>query len=294
MTKRKKVYLYQNKKSKNRAKVFVVFTTAIAIVLAGVATVIALNSGGTGSDSVSASSLIPSSIMKDWEAKHPSSSSQSDITSDSGSSQVGVVATSNKPVPASGAVDRSYFDDALFIGDSRSEGFKLYSEIDNATYYVYKGLSVESVNTKAVITAPDGTQQTVMNALKQKQFGKVYIMLGINELGWTNTNAFIKKYGALVDAVKQYNPNAIIYVQSILPVSDLKQGDPVFNNDNVNRFNSLIQNMVKEKKVYYVNSAESVTKDGMLIHEASTDGIHLNKKYCMVWRDYLMTHTVRK
>ena len=74
----------------------------------------------------------------------------------------------------------------------------------------------------------------------------------------------------------------------------MKQGDPVFNNDNVNRFNSLIQNMVKEKKVYYVNSAESVTKDGMLIHEASTDGIHLNKKYCMVWRDYLMTHTVRK
>lgn len=302
MAQKKKVYVYKNKKPKNHAKAFVVFMVVIAVVLAGVATVIALNGGGVSGGSTAASTLTPSTIMDSWQSQQSSlssqsSSSQSQQTSasvDSGKEQVGAVATHDKPVPESGAVDRSYFSDALFIGDSRSEGFKLYSELDNATYFVYKGLSVETVNTKEVITAPDGTQQTVMNALKQKQFGKVYIMLGINELGWTNTNAFIQKYGALVDAVKKYNPNAIVYVQSILPVSDKKNGDPIYNNENINKFNGLIQDMVNQKQVYYVNPAESVMKDGLLIHEASTDGVHLNKKYCMVWRDYLMTHTVRK
>ena len=302
MAQKKKVYVYRSKKPKNHAKAFVVFMVVIAVVLAGVATVIALNGGGVRGGSTAARTLTPRTRMDSWQSQQSSlssqsSSSQSQQTSasvDSDKEQVGAVATYDKPVPESGAVDRSYFSDALFIGDSRSEGFKLYSEIDNATYFVYKGLSVETVNTKAVITAPDGTQQTVMNALKQKQFGKVYIMLGINELGWTNTNAFIQKYGALVDAVKKYNPNAIVYVQSILPVSDKKNGDPIYNNENINKFNGLIQDMVNQKQVYYVNSAESVMKDGLLIHEASTDGVHLNKKYCMVWRDYLMTHTVRE
>lgn len=302
MAQKKKVYVYKSKKPKNHAKAFVVFMVVIAVVLAGVATVIALNGGGGSGGSTDVGTLTPGTIMDSWQSQQSSlsshsSSSQSQQTSasvDSGKEQAGAVATHDKPVPESGAVDRSYFSDALFIGDSRSEGFKLYSELDNATYFVYKGLSVETVNTKEVITAPDGTQQTVMNALKQKQFGKVYIMLGINELGWTNTNAFIQKYGALVDAVKKYNPNAIVYVQSILPVSDKKNGDPIYNNENINRFNGLIQDMVNQKQVYYVNPAESVMKDGLLIHEASTDGVHLNKKYCMVWRDYLMTHTVRK
>ncbi len=300
MARRKKVYVYNGKKSKKHAKAFIVMMVVVAVVLAGVATVIAFSNGGTDSGDLVAESLTPSSIMKDWSANVSSSPDKSEASQpvggsvDSSSSSVGAAATHDSPVPESGKVDASYFDDALFIGDSRSEGFQLYSELDNATYYVYKGLSVETVNTKAVITAPDGTKQTVMNALKQKQFGKVYIMLGINELGWTNLNAFIEKYGALVDAVKEYNPNAVVYVQSILPVSDIKANDPVYNNENVNKFNSLIQEMVKQKEVYYVNSAESVMKDGMLIHEASTDGVHLNKKYCMIWRDYLMTHTVRQ
>ncbi len=303
MAQKKKVYVYKSKKPKNHAKVFVIFMIVIAVVLAGVATVIALNGGGASGGSTAASTLRPDTIMDSWQSQQSSLSSQSQSNSsqsqisestDSSKEQPGAASTHDKPVPESGAVDRSYFSDALFIGNSRSEGFKLYSELDNATYFVYKGLSVETVNTKEVITAPDGTQQTVMNALKQKQFGKVYIMLGINELGWTNTNAFIQKYGALVDAVKKYNPNAIVYVQSILPVSDKKNGDPIYNNENINKFNSLIQDMVNQKQVYYVNSAESVMKDGLLIHEASSDGVHLNKKYCMVWRDYLMTHTVRK
>ena len=88
-------------------------------------------------------------------------------------------ATHDAPVPLAPAVDMSYFDDALFIGDSRTEGFMMYSGVDNATYYAYKGLSVRTAFTKNVIRAKDGSMTTVENALKQQSFGKVLSLIHI-------------------------------------------------------------------------------------------------------------------
>ena len=47
-----------------------------------------------------------------------------------------------KPVPVETAVDDSYFDDALFIGDSRIDDMHSFSGLNNATYYAKTGMSV--------------------------------------------------------------------------------------------------------------------------------------------------------
>ena len=41
--------------------------------------------------------------------------------------------------------DKSYFDDALFIGDSRTVGISEYSDLKNATYFANTGMSVYNV-----------------------------------------------------------------------------------------------------------------------------------------------------
>ena len=79
-------------------------------------------------------------------------------------------------------VDASYFDDALFIGDSRTVGIAEYGNLKNATYFADVGLNVYVAQTKAVAVKNVGTV-TLPQLLSQKTFGKVYIMLGINELG---------------------------------------------------------------------------------------------------------------
>ena len=79
-------------------------------------------------------------------------------------------------------VDASYFDDALFIGDSRTVGIAEYGSLKNATYFADVGLNVYVAQTKAVAVKNVGTV-TLPQLLSQKTFGKVYIMLGINELG---------------------------------------------------------------------------------------------------------------
>ena len=79
-------------------------------------------------------------------------------------------------------VDASYFDDALFIGDSRTVGIAEYGSLKNATYFADVGLNVYVAQTKAIAVKNVGTV-TLPQLLSQKTFGKVYIMLGINELG---------------------------------------------------------------------------------------------------------------
>lgn len=43
-----------------------------------------------------------------------------------------------QPAPAAEAVEMDYFADALFIGDSRTDGLRLYSGIKGADFYCYK------------------------------------------------------------------------------------------------------------------------------------------------------------
>lgn len=198
-----------------------------------------------------------------------------------------------KPVPKADIVDNDYFDDAVFIGDSRTEGMLLYTGLSNAIIYTKKGLMVDTVFTMPAIKK-NGERISVMDALRQTEFGKVYIMLGINETGWPYHEVFIKKYGNIIDEIKKINPEAIIYVQQILPVTDkVSQTHSYVKNEKINEYNELIRDMAAEKEIYYIDVGKAVSdENGCLPEDASVDGIHLTKAYCEKWLEYIKTHTV--
>lgn len=141
----------------------------------------------------------------------------------------------------SGQVADSYFDDAAFIGDSRTQGLQLYTGLPNATFYATQGLMVDTFFSKKFVKAGGG-KITIPDAMKNQTFKKVYIMLGVNELGWVYEKVFIQKYGEVVDKVKELQPDAKVYVQSILPVTKAKSdGDAIYNNTKISRYNELIE-----------------------------------------------------
>ena len=196
--------------------------------------------------------------------------------------------------PASSAVSEAPpaepgdYSDAAFIGDSRTEALKTYGLLKGATYYTYKGLKVDTVFTEPYIDE-GGTKMTVMDAIARHQYERVYIMLGVNELGWVSTDIFIDDYGKIIDELKKSQPDATIYVQSILPVSAKKsEQDSIYNNPRINEFNALIEQMAKDKGATYlaVNTAV-MDETGALPVGASTDGVHPNIDYCRKWTAYL-------
>ena len=79
----------------------------------------------------------------------------------------------------------AYFDDAVFIGDSRTEGLMLYGGMpEGTTFYASKGLNVNTAGTTKI--QDGGESITIMEGLRRHAFKKVYVMLGVNELGWTS------------------------------------------------------------------------------------------------------------
>lgn len=194
-------------------------------------------------------------------------------------------------------VDDSYFDDALFIGDSRTEGFMMYSSLKNIHAYCSKGLSITRIYEEEVVILEDGRTVTVMEALQTEKYGKIYIMFGVNELGWPYDDKFEEQYSKMIRDIKQLQPDALIYVQNILPISEERsKKDEIYNNENVYRFNDIIKRVCESQNVIYLDVASSVAdENGALPAEASTDGIHCNGTYCDIWLEYLRnnTYTVR-
>lgn len=199
-------------------------------------------------------------------------------------------------VPENGRVDDSYFSDAVFVGDSRTDGLRMYSGISpSPKFFSGVGLTVTKVFSDQIVQL-NGQWLTVADALRQADYNKVYIMLGMNELGWVYESVYAQDYGRIIDVIRETHPDATIYVQSIIPVSkwkDTTDPDRIYTNANVVRLQKVLCEMCEEKNVHYVNVAEVMQdENGYLFSEATEDGMHLTQEYCKIWAEYLRTHTV--
>ena len=197
------------------------------------------------------------------------------------------------PVPESEPVEDTYFDDIAFLGDSRTEGFQMYSGLKTGTYYYSVGATVESVFSKPTQETEAG-KVPMLDALAELECGKVYIMLGANELGWPKSEAFHDQYGKVIDRVRADHPDAEVVIQSILPVSAVQEAKGSYvNNSRIQVYNTILEELALEKECPYLNVGEAVTgEDGCLRPELTTDGIHLNTAGCKEWLNYLKTHAV--
>ena len=189
-------------------------------------------------------------------------------------------------------VDASYFDDALFIGDSRTVGIAEYGNLKNATYFADVGLNVYVAQTKAVAVKNVGTV-TLPQLLSQKTFGKVYIMLGINELG-NDLDDITAKFSSLIDTVRAAQPNAIVYVEANLHVGPSRSStDATFNNPRINRLNEKLAALADGKDIFYIDINEVFDdENGNLRADASGDSTHVYAKYDLDWCDWLCTKAI--
>lgn len=188
-----------------------------------------------------------------------------------------------------GAAMKDDFSDACFIGDSRTLGLGLNCDKAKADFYASQGLNISSALTDQVIELQNGNMGTVLEAVAQREYKRIFVMFGINELGWPYPENFVEKYEELIEGIKAAQPNAAIYVQSILPVAaSAVNNDAVFTNENINAFNVYVEQAANETGVNYLD-INGYFKDnsGMLPEDAAADGIHFVRAYCLKWIDLL-------
>ncbi|BCN28829.1 GDSL-type esterase/lipase family protein [Anaeromicropila herbilytica] len=191
------------------------------------------------------------------------------------------------------SVPKSYFDDALFIGDSRTVGLSEYSGWKKPTYFANVGLTIYDVMDKKVAKL-NGQQMTIGRALTKKSFKKIYIMLGINELGRGTAKSFAEEYKKVIGKIHELQPNSIIYIQAIMNVTKKKSDtDPIFNNKNIRTRNEHIKKLANNKNIFYIDVNEAITdRTGGIPQKYTFDNIHLKAAYYKIWTKFLMKHGI--
>ena len=187
-------------------------------------------------------------------------------------------------------VDESYFDDALFIGDSRTVGLRDYTDLsEHADFFCETSLTIQKI-----LTENFPGLGTIEEALAGKAYGKIYIMLGINELGLGTTENFMEKYTEVVDFLCEKAPQARIFVQGIMRVTGKKHhSDAIFNNNNINARNNAIATLADNEQIFYIDVNEVVCdEEGHLNTEYTYDQLHLLGMYNDLWKQFLMSHGV--
>lgn len=201
-----------------------------------------------------------------------------------------------EPAPRSfTTVDESYFDDALFIGDSRTNGLQIYDPPSSgADYYCNTSMTVFGLlDSDVYLNGVEGNVSGLVNVLQAKQYGKIYLMLGINECGY-DTDYFMDAYRKAVETVRACQPDAIIYIQSILYVTQAKENEmSVFASANLDEKNAELKKLANDVDIFYLEVNDALN-DGTnhLPADYTGDGVHLKASCYKYWKEYLYSHAI--
>lgn len=231
-------------------------------------------------------------VISDDEDEYSDSSaspvSDISISDNSGSSDITSSQSSNKPV----SVDDDYFKDAVFVGDFFSTGLELYKPIKDTNYLTIENMTTSSaLNSNIKYKVGTGTVPQLLATMNPK---KIYLMIGANEIKWISKSNYLSNYKNLVTEIKKKCPNAVIYIQSILPVSkQYDNNNADISNEKIIEFNTGLDSIASELSVNYLN-VQSVYSDsqGYLDPVHSTNGLYIKAGSYKLWADYIKANAV--
>ncbi len=192
-------------------------------------------------------------------------------------------------------VDALYFSDALIIGNSRTEGLHGFSSLGKTAYFAAKeGISVFNIFDKTLnYYSPDGSQQSasLTDILASRQFGKIYISLGINEIGIGTSKMFYENYRKILETIREAQPDAIIFIEGMMHVSEhLSSTSGVFSNTIVVQRNTAVSTLANGHDIFYVDmNSVYCDENGNLLSDVTEDGIHPYASEYERWVDFLKT-----
>lgn len=241
-----------------------------------------------------------SSAVSDTKTESSSTTQSDIITTQKDTSQgVSSVKTEDRSEASTSITDsitsrpnsNTSMDDSLFIGDSRTVGLMEYADINGADYFCTVGMSVYNIH-KNPVSVQNVGKVTLAELLNGKKYGKIYIMLGVNEVGYKFSST-AEKYSELVEFIKDKQPNAVVFIQANLHVSKSRSdSDKVVNNIAINGLNTELSKLADGKSIFYLDANILFDDEaGGLSADKSEDGTHLYAKYYREWGEWIIRQT---
>lgn len=183
--------------------------------------------------------------------------------------------------------DESFFDDALFIGDSRMVSSAYYARLGKADYFTDVGMNVFQMF--SVTASDDNFDATDLTTLLQNRtYKKIFIMLGINECGYP-MSSLLSAYQEDIDTLKSLQPDATIYLLKVYGVSrSVAESASYFSPQRLQEVNDGIAGLADGKKVHCLDASHLYCDDeGYMKEEYTSDGIHPYAKDAALFAQWL-------
>jgi lysophospholipase L1-like esterase len=168
---------------------------------------------------------------------------------------------------------KDYFKDSVFAGDSLTEAISFYGLLNSNNVVGIKGRNVY-------------TALQDVDAISKVNAKRIFILYGMNDMViYKSEKRFVKEYQKLIKAIRVKNPDAKIYIESILPVSaSVQKKIPEYLESREQIFNNAVKDMCKSLKLNFIDVRSLIDSPNMY----EPDGMHLKYDFYKKYVVYMM------
>jgi len=190
--------------------------------------------------------------------------------------------------PQTARVDSEFFDDAVFVGDSVTLKLSYYAassgKLGDAQFLTRGSYGVAHAVMDTMLLTYQGKDMAVEDAISATGASKVFLMLGMNDIGLYGIDATIENWDLLIQRIQKSCPNVTIYIQSMTPIwTGGETGD--LTNANMDSYNEKLKNFANNNDIDFIDVAPYM-KDatgGMATRYCSDEYVHVTDLGAAAW-----------
>lgn len=189
--------------------------------------------------------------------------------------------------PTYETVDSSFFDDAVFVGDSISLklSYDTTGRLGNAQFLVQGSYGVGNAIYDVLPTTYRGNTYTNLeDAIAATGAKKLFIMMGMNDIGLYGIDGTIENWGTLLGLIRGVCPDIQIYIQSMTPVwTGGEKGG--LTNPNINEYNNKLRAFAAENGCSFIDVAPFMRDEtgGLATAYCSDNYVHVSDVGVDTW-----------
>lgn len=197
-------------------------------------------------------------------------------------------------MPETYSVDASFFDDAVFVGDSISMTlFRCQNGmLGNAQFLVQGSYSIHNaVYDSGPMYYRGRPYNNLEDAVAATEPKKIFVLLGVNDLGLFGVDKTLEDYKVMILQIHEACPDADIYIQSMTPIWTGNERRLLTNN-NVRAFDAMLRSFALENGFGYIDLAPYLQDytGGLATCYTSDNYVHLSEEGVKLWASVLRAY----
>jgi lysophospholipase L1-like esterase len=192
------------------------------------------------------------------------------------------------PPPQTARVDSAFFDDAVFVGDSVTLKLSYYAassgKLGKAQFLTRGSYSVAHAVMDTMLLTYQGKDMAIEEAIKATGAKKVFLMMGMNDIGLYGIDATISNWGKMIERIRSNCPDVTVYIQSMTPIwTGGEKGD--LNNTNMDLYNSKLKTFAAENDIEFIDVAPYMkdSTGGIATRYCSDQYVHVTDLGAAAW-----------